>query len=306
MTTSGATDPEGEAYATFETGSHRETWPLKSRAFKNWLRHRHFTTQKEDGKDSPDVPRAQALNDALGILEAKAQFEGPEHPVHLRLAEKDGAIYVDVGDEEWRAIEVTAKGWRVVSDPPVKFRRAKGMLPLPLPTKSGSADKLRALVNLNNDDQYIWRLLLAWLVQALRPRGPYPILILQGEQGSVKSTVERILRSLVDPSTAPLRTAPRNEHDLYIAATNSWILALDNISQLPPWLSDALCRLSTGGGFSTRKLYEGREEELFDATRPIVLNGIADVATRSDLLDRAIILTLPPLKEEDRRSECEL
>ena len=127
--------------------------------------------------------------------------------------------------------------------------------------------------------------MLAWLIQALRPQGPYPVLILQGEQGSAKTTIERMLRALVDPSTAPLRTTPRNEHDLYIAATNTWVLAFDNISNLQPWLSDALCRLSTGGGFTTRTLYENREQELFDAMRPVILNGISDVATRPDLFD---------------------
>jgi hypothetical protein len=103
-----------------------------------------------------------------------------------------------------------------------------------------------------------------------------------------------------------LRTTPRNEHDLYIAATSAWVVAFDNISNLQPWLSDALCRLSTGGGFSTRTLYENREQELFDAMRPVILNGISDVATRPDLLDRAIVLTLPPISEESRRPESEV
>jgi hypothetical protein len=132
------------------------------------------------------------------------------------------------------------------------------------------------------------------------------VLLLQGEQGSAKSSAERLLRALVDPSVAPLRTTPRNEHDLFIAATSAWVIALDNISNLQPWLSDALCRLSTGGGFSTRTLYENREQELFDATRPLVANGIADVATWPDLLDRGIIVPLPHIPDEERKPETEL
>jgi hypothetical protein len=99
---------------------------------------------------------------------------------------------------------------------------------------------------------------------------------------------------------------PRGEHDLIIAATNSWVVAFDNISRIQPWLSDALCRLSTGGGFSARELYTDSEEVLFDATRPMILNGITDVATRPDLLDRALIVTLPPIPEEQRKPEAEL
>src|SRR5215212_3526332 len=115
-----------------------------------------------------------------------------------------------------------------------------------------------------------------------------------------------MLKAITDPSTAPVRTVPRGERDLVIAANNSRVVALDNLSGLPPWLSDALCRLSTGGGFGTRKLFADDEETLFDATRPIILNGITDVATRADLLDRAIVLTLPTIPEEERRPEAEL
>jgi hypothetical protein len=180
------------------------------------------------------------------------------------------------------------------------------MLPLPTPSLPGGVEELRRFINIREEDEASWRLLLAWILQALRPKGPYPVLILQGEQGSAKSTVERLLRALVDPSTAPLRTTPRNERDLIIAATNSWCAAFDNISTLRPWLSDAYCRLGTGGRFSTRELYTDSEEVLFDATRPVILNGITDVATRPDLLDRGLIVTLPPIPEEKRKPEAEL
>ena len=301
-------DPDGESYATVEVGGHRETHHLKSKGYRSWLRHKYYVEEKkrleEIGKpeESPTVPRAQVINDALAQLEAICQFEGAEYEVHVRVAEHEGAIYVDLADERWRAVRIESSGWRVVSDPPVKFVRAKGMLPLPQPVAgTEGAQKLRALLNIKDEDS--WRLLLAWLVAAFRPNRPFVVLILQGEQGSAKSTVERILRALVDPSTAPLRTTPRNEHDLYIASTSSWVVAYDNISSLPQWLSDAICKLSTGGGFSTRTLYENREQELFDAIRPVILNGITDVATRPDLLDRSIILRMPHIEEKDRKPE---
>jgi hypothetical protein len=165
-------------------------------------------------------------------------------------------------------------------------------------------DELKRFVNVK--DERGWRLLVAWLVQALRPSGPYLILILQGEQGSAKTTLARILRALTDPSTTPARTTPRGEHDLMIAANNSWVIVFDNLSGLAPWLSDALCRLSTGGGFGTRTLYENDEETLFDAMRPAALNGITDVATRPDLLDRAVIVELPEISKEERKDEKKL
>ena len=296
--------PAGETYATIPVGDHRETHLVKSRGFKRWLVRGYY-----EQYDRP--PGAQALQDALGLLEARAQFDGPEREVYVRVAGGDagGAIYVDLANERWEAVEITAAGWRVISNPPVRFRRPRGMLSLPTPREHrddshGLDDLLQGLINVT--DKNALRLIVAWMVQAFRPAGPYPVLLFQGEQGSAKSTAERLVRAVVDPSTAPLRTTPRNERDLVIAATNSWCVAFDNISALPPWCSDALCRLSTGGGFSARELYTDAEEVLFDATRPIAINGITDVATRPDLLDRTLIVPLPPIPEERRRPEAAL
>jgi hypothetical protein len=288
---------EGDSYATMPVDDHRETHLIKSKGFRRWLVRAYFEKYERP-------PGAQALQDALGFLEARAQFDGAEREVYVQVAEHADAIYIDLANDHWEAVEIRAGRWQVVSDPPVRFRRPRGMLPLPVPTRGGDVGDLRQFVNVSDDDG--WCLVVAWLVQALRPTGPYPVLLLQGEQGSAKSTAERLFRALVDPSAAPLRTTPRNEHDLYIAATSAWVIALDNISNLQPWLSDALCRLSTGGGFSTRTLYENREQELFDATRPVILNGITDVTTRPDLLDRALIVPLPPIPEDERKPEAEL
>ena len=114
---------------------------------------------------------------------------------------------------------------------------------------------------------------------ALRPTGPYPVLVLTGEQGSAKSTCARMLRALVDPHEAALRAPPRNEHELFIAARNAHVLAFDNLSTVSPWLSDALSRLATGAGFAARKLYTDDEENVISAERPTILNSIDAVVT---------------------------
>ncbi len=295
--------PAGDSYATVPVHDHRETHPVKAKGFRRWLVRAFF---EKYGRP----PGNQALQDALGLLEARAEFDGPEREVYIRVAEHAGNIYVDLANEAWEVVEITPAGWRVVTgeDAPVRFRRPRGMLALPAPRPGDGSDGcdglLQRFFNVSQDEDL--RLIVSWLVAALRPTGPYPVLLLQGEQGSAKSTLERLVRALVDPSAAPLRTTPRSEHDLYIAADNAHVVALDNISSLQPWLSDALCRLSTGGGFSTRTLYENREEELFDGMKPVILNGITDVATRPDLLDRALVVSLPPIPDEERRPEAEL
>jgi hypothetical protein len=112
-----------------------------------------------------------------------------------------------------------------------------------------------------------------------------------------------MLRAVIDPHTTPLRAPPREERDLVIAATNAWAVVFDNLSSLPDWLSDALSRLATGTGFGTRELYTDDDEKLFSAARPIILNGIEEVITQPDLMDRAILIHLPSIKPAARRSE---
>jgi hypothetical protein len=291
-------DPDLYSYASFERDGHRETVRLRSGAFDRYLRHHYF---QRTGKS----PNSQALADAIATLEGEAWFSGEMLGVDLRLAGGDGVIYLDLGDPDWTVVEITAADWRLTRDPPVRFRRTRGMAALPVPVHGGSLEELRKFVNVASDDD--WRLLVGWLLASLRPPGhPYPVLALHGEQGSAKSTTARMLRELIDPSTAPLRALPRSERDLMILAHNSWLVAFDNLSYLEPWLSDALCRLSTGGGFSTRELYSDAEERIFDAQRPVLLNGIEELATRSDLLDRSLLLTLPTIPPDRRRNEQEL
>lgn len=88
------------------------------------------------------------------------------------------------------------------------------------------------------------------------------------------------------------------------AANNGWLIALDNLSHLSPWLSDAMCRLATGSGFATRELYSDADEAMFAAQRPIILNGIEELATRDDLLDRSLLLYLPTIPEDKRKHEA--
>jgi hypothetical protein len=288
--------PDHKPFATVPVGDHHETYKVESQSFKRWLSHRLY-------EQTGAVAARQALQDALGTLEGRALYKGREYPVAVRLAEHEGAYFLDLTDNDWWAVEVTPHGWRVVGDPPVKFKRSCGMLALPKPEHEGDISLLRPFVNVEGERD--WKLVVAWLVAALRPKGPYPVLVLQGEQGSAKSTLARVLRDLVDPNKSPLRAEPREGRDLAIAAANTWLQVFDNLSWLSTRFSDELCRLATGAGFATRQLYTDEDEALFDFQRPVILNGIEEFATRADLLDRALVITLPRIGEERRRSEHE-
>lgn len=288
-------DAHGESYASRNVDGHVETRRLRERAFVGWLRSEYFRRTR-------NAPSTTAVNDALGVLEGKALASAQES-VFVRIGGKNGNIYFDLGSPTWEIVEIAPTGWQLLPAAPIRFRRPPGMLSLPRPVTGGDVRELRKVVNCRDED---WPLLLGWLIAAFRDRGPYPALVLLGEQGAAKSSTGRAARGLVDPNSAPSRSPPRNERDLTIAAKNSWILFFDNLSRIEPWLSDALCRLATGGGYSTRALYTNDDEAIFDSQRPIILTGIEDVVERPDLLDRALVLYLLTILEKQRRTEAEI
>ncbi len=287
--------PAMEPFATIAVGGHHENWAIKTRPFRTWLARLYYQAEQA-------APGSQAVQDAVGVLEGRALFDGRERPVYVRVAEHEGAIYLDLANDYWDVAEITPAGWRVVAAPPVRFRRPAGIGELPDPERGGTIGELRPFLNVPDLD---WPLVAGFLVAMLRPAGPYPALNLLGGQGSAKTTTARALRDLVDPSVAGLRSEPRDMRDLAIAATNGHVVGFDNLSHLPNWLSDGLCRLATGGGFATRELYSDSAEALFSFQRPVVLTGIQELAIRGDLLDRSILLYLPPIGERHRRDEEE-
>jgi hypothetical protein len=289
-------DENGETFMSAVVKGHRETWPLKSRGSREYLA---FLFHQETGK----VPGGQALQDALNVLHGKALYEGPERPTHVRIAVLGDRTYLDLADEERRVIEVRPGSWAYVTDPPVRFRRPKGIRALPKPEPGGALDELKAFVNIVKPSS--WRLVLAWLI-ALFFRGPFTWLALQGRQGTAKTSTSRALRQVIDPNKSLVRAPPRSVRDLVIAAANSVVMVLDNLSYLDEVLSDALCRMSTGGGLSTRELYSDLDEVIVEVQRAGILNGITDVVARGDLLDRCILIELPPLPKGSRKTEAQL
>lgn len=290
-------DEYGTAFVRFPVGPNRATAPLRGDGdFSRWQMDYCY---RMSGKP----PGQRALAEVRLLLEARA-LGTPPVPVSTRVGALGDTIYLDLGDPTWCGVEIDAAGWRPVADPPVRFRRGQGMLPLPLPQRGGSLDLLRQFINV--PDEGTWKLIVGWVVMLLHPTGPYPQLAIHGEQGSGKSGITRLLARLIDPQRVESRAQPRDERDIAVAARNCRVLAYDNLSSISPWLSDAFCRLATGGGFTTRTLYTDDGETLFHSKLPVIYNGINELATQGDLLERALVVTLARIPEERRRTEAEL
>jgi energy-coupling factor transporter ATP-binding protein EcfA2 len=199
-----------------------------------------------------------------------------------------------LGDDTWNAVEVTPDGWRIVEHVPVRFIRPPGLRPLPRPVRhENGVSALHSILPDDTDARDAKILLLSFLVGVFMPVGSLPLLALAGRQGSGKSTKTRQMRQLTDPNQAPARQQPRNEDDLIIAARNGALVASDNLSRISPELSDALCRLATGAGFSKRRLYSDSDEIIVQVRRPVIINGITDLVRMPDLADRALFVELP-------------
>lgn len=285
----------GMSFARIEGNGHREVWGLKSQTFREWLESKLY---KASGRGA----NASAMTDAIGTLCAKARHGGGfRREVYTRIYSDNERILIDLADDECRAVEVTRNGWNVIS-PDVDFIRGRTQQSIPVPIAGGKLDDLRAFINASDEDA---SLVIAWILSALRTGKPYPVLILQGEQGTGKSTITKLVRSLCDPSAVPMKSIPKEERDLLVSAANNHVIALDNLSGLQGWQSDMICRVATGGGFAARTLYTDADETAYYLQRPVILNGIDDLATRGDLASRALVIPLRPLGD-NRISESEL
>ena len=287
----------GAYYVTVFVDDHLETWPLFSAPVYRIARRQSYLQRGEI------LSNTKIKNE---LLTASA-FADEQHEVYVRFAGHGDEAYLDLGGPKWEQVRITTGGWSVISslESPVKFTRPNEAMPLPYPEPGGSLEAIRDILNLDQNE-HEWMMLVSWLVGTFQPAGAYPLLFIYGEQGSAKSTATRLIRSLVDPSTIPLRTLPRSERDLSIAASRAWMLAYDNVSTLSPKLSDAFCRLATGGGFATRQLYTDTDEIILTSKRPIVMNGITNFAERQDLMDRGIVVNMPTIAEKNRRPEREI
>ncbi len=250
------------------------------------------------------VPSSSALTDALLAVEGFAMREHPTK-LHLRYACRSGVIFVDLGCDAGVIVQVDADGWRITSSrhAPVTFRRTTLTGELPAPERGGDLTVLKNILGVANN---AWQLIVGWMIAAMMPDIPRPVLLLDGEQGTAKTTTTRMLVGLIDPSPMMTRCMPREERDWITAAADSSLVALDNVSRMPDWLSDALCRAVTGEGFARRRLFTDGDTVVTHFQRAIILNGIDVGATRGDLIDRIVRIELPRIAESQRRLEADM
>ncbi len=292
-------DDACKAYATFPCRGHREHAPIRSTRFRNWLTLQYI-------EDRKSAPGKQAIDECLNALEALAAG-AQRYTAFIRVAEHKGRVYLDLCDAQWRAIECSKSGWTVVDEAPVKFIRRDGMLSLPIPEpvteQCSGIEELRGFLGNLNQEHFV--LVVAWLMACLKDTGTFPVLMVNGESGSGKTMLSRLLMDLIDPRDEKALSIPRDDRALIVFAKQTWLIGFENISHIPAWLSDALCRLASGDSFVAVKLYTDDELAVHKAKRPTIVNGIPRLAEREDLASRVLSVTLPPFTN-DRLPEPEI
>jgi hypothetical protein len=292
-------DQRATPFARIPRERHHEMWCVRSGRFRDWLAFRCY-------EQVGTVPCASIISDVINVIAGKALYASPELVLSNRFAwDADGALWYDLSDAAWRAVRITPKGWRIVNDPPPLFRRYGHQRPQVGPIRGGTLDPLLDLLNLASDeDRWLFKV---WMVAALIPDVPRPVLILWGPQGSAKTATARLIKALLDPSAFRDGLCfPTRPRELTQVLDHHAVAAFDNIGYLKRDVSDHLCRAVTGSGFSKRQLYTDEADIIFEFRRLVVLNGISIPATRPDLLDRSILLNLGHIDKTDRRLEKEM
>jgi hypothetical protein len=288
--------PNQVAYANISIDGNFHTYAVRSKAFRMWLSHEYFKTKNK-------AIGSQSRQDTLATLEAIALFQSETREVHLRTAEHHGKIYIDLGTSDWKAVEVDSVGWRLVSEPPVRFWRPDSLLPLPCPVAGGKLDELKEFINV---DRSSWILLITFLLFCFCPNKTCPVLVISAHRGSGKTAAAEIIKGLIDPGKAPLTKLIGDTLQLAVTASSRLLIVYDNVGHISADQSDNLCRMATGFGHSTRTLHTTDEETTFEFTRAQIITSIDALVTRDDLADRVLMVQLREITEEMRLPQAEL
>ncbi|MGH3300406.1 MAG: hypothetical protein ACRDOK_01785 [Streptosporangiaceae bacterium] len=233
---------------------------------------------------------SNALSEALAGAEGQTYAMAASRP-SLRIARYRDALYLDLGRADGAAVELLPGRWHLVTRPPVLFTRTAMSGEIPLPEPPGDLDAARDLINIDGDGH--WALYCACRVASLFPGITHPVELFTGPPGSAKTTTMRMTADWTDPSPAMI-PVPRDGRTWSTIAASSYVLPVDNVSGIPVWWSDLLCKAASGDGWVDRALYTDGDVYVSAFQSVVLLNGITLGGLRGDLADRICLHVLAP------------
>ena len=289
-------DETKRAFVQISRGGHKEIVAVKGDEFKYWLRYQYFVRYQ-------DIVTSEALKKTLDTLVGKALFAGERYQLQVRVAEYAGDIWYDLSNDGHQAVRITPDIWTVENEPPIMFQRFRKSGAQVTPEGDGDVKNLLSFVNMADPGQQC--LLLTYLIYCFVPGVPKPLLLPHGEKGSGKTTLSRVIKMLVDPSNVDTSSLPANKAELVLQLAQTYMPVYDNQVALTQCQSDVMCCAATGGGLIKKELYTDAGEILYRFVRPVIINGINEVAVNSDLLDRCILVEQERISDNERITEKE-
>jgi len=290
-------DDKEEIYVSLPIQSHTETLLCESKAFRRWVAREHWNIYQS-------APSAEAIKSALSVLSSEASFGDKNNKLSIRVAKKENIVWYDLSNAQWQSVRISPFDWEVTDGPPKTFKRLRHQKSQVLPTKEENLKKILDFVNISDEKSKL--LLLVYIVSCFIPGFPHPALFVHGTQGTAKSSLAKILKTVIDPSATETSEMPKSLPELLQLLSHHWFINFDNLSRLSQERSDILCKAITGTGFSKRSLYSDDEDFIYVLKSCITLNGISLPATSPDLLERGIILELERIPDEKRKTEEEI
>ncbi len=291
------TNQYDEGFAAYDLGSSYEVIPIKSKKFKKWVSWQFFLKAAKS-------PSSETLNSALNTIEGIAIYEDENYNLSVRVAGNGNEIFYDLGDDCWQIIRLTSEGWEVKPHDKILFERHSNVTKQSYnPANEGNIDLIWRYCSIKEEDKLLF---LTAVISSLIPDIPHPIVFIYGREGRIKSSTCKVVRKLIDPLSVDFQRFPKGERDAAIIFASRWIVALDNVSKIPEWLSDFLCRAVTGEGYETRELYTDKDTVPFSYRRVIFMNGIAIPELKPDAIDRCLFFEGKSISEEGREEESHL
>lgn len=288
-------DGLGKPYVKIAVGDHKEVLRCGEKRLEALL-------MKEFSAAFGKIPSTEERKKMQSFLEAMAVMSGVKKDLRSRIALLNGELIYDLVTNDWEMVKVSREGCEVISEQDAYFKRTAYQAEQSTPDfKNGNAELLFKYLNLNTDEER--KLLLVAIIVAFIPDIARPIFVFHGEQGTAKTTLSRICKSLIDPSAVDLLSLSSKEDDLVVALSRNYALFFDNVSIISCQIADVLCRAVTGGGVAKRKLYTDEEEAVFRFQRVVGINGINQIIDRPDLLERSLIFELKVIPPEERLDE---
>lgn len=271
--------------------------PVKGKEFKSWVRYQAY---HEDNK----VIEGNVINDFIDTMHAKAVHEGKKIDPFIRIGVYNEVFFYDLLNGKY--IKITEDGYEIVDNVPICFLTNDTMFEQVMPQKDKKVGifDLKEFVNVKDEETF--ELFIVILISYFIPQIPHFIMILNGPQGSSKSTLSRMIKAIIDPSGIDIYSFPKNKEDLVLHLNNAYLIPYDNLDTIKSEYNDVLCQVSTGGQYVKRKLYSDSDIVVYKLYRALILNGINVPSSQSDLLDRSIIFSLKTIDSTERKTEKQL